>query len=141
MFYRVHLQFTVKNLLNPSRVSVGFIGSMDQRLIMRFRHPKGLSATRIHHKLEGALGPDAMPYSTVTRILQSVIWIPTDSEIPHSEIDNAIVQALGGVPFVLVNKLARNLCCAPTTVHRYVTELLHFVAIHSQWVTHDETAT
>jgi hypothetical protein len=46
---------------------------MDQRSIVRFLHLKGLDATRIRHEVEALLGPDAMPYSTVTRTLRSAI--------------------------------------------------------------------
>jgi hypothetical protein len=73
--------------------------------------------------------------------LRSAIWIPTDPETPHSEMDDAIVQALGEVPFALVKELSRRPCCAPTTIYRCLTESLHYVSKHLQWVPHDLTIT
>jgi hypothetical protein len=103
---------------------------MGQRSIVSFLHLKRLDATRIHHELEAVHGLDAMPYSTVTRTLHSAIWTQTDPKTPHSEVDDAIVQALGKLPFASVRELARRQCCAPTIIYYHFTKSLHFVSKH-----------
>jgi hypothetical protein len=45
----------------------------------------------VHHELEAVLGPDAIPYFTVTRTLHSAIWTQSDPETRHSEIQDAFV--------------------------------------------------
>jgi hypothetical protein len=106
---------------------------------VRFLHLKGVDETRIHHEPEAVLGPDAMPYSSVKRILRSAVWTQTDSEAPHSEIDQGVVQALGELAFASVKELARRMRCAPTTVYLHLTEGLHFVSKLLQWVPYDLT--
>jgi hypothetical protein len=112
---------------------------MNQRSIVRFLHLKGLDATRIRYELEVALGRDALSCSTVMRTLPSAVWTQTDVETVHSEIDNAIVQALGMLPFAPVKELARRLCYAPTTISHYLTESLHCVSKCLEWAPHDLT--
>jgi hypothetical protein len=102
---------------------------------------QGLDATRIHHELDAVHGPDAIPYPMGTQILRSAIWTQTDSETPHSEINNVIVQAFGQIPFASVKELARRLYCAPATVYRHLTGWVHFLFKHLEWVPHDFTTT
>jgi hypothetical protein len=71
-----------------------------------------------------------MPYSTVTRTLRSAIWAQTDTETSHSEIDGAIVQALGQVPFAFVEKLAQRLWDNYCLSSPY--QVTHFLSKHSQ---------
>jgi AraC-like DNA-binding protein len=101
---------------------------MDQGSIVRFPDLKRLDVTRIHHDLEALLGPDAMPNPTVMRILRSAIWTHTGRETPQSEIDDAVIQALGELACASVKELARTLCCAPTLISRYFTESFHFAS-------------
>jgi hypothetical protein len=100
---------------------------MDQTSTVWFLHLKGLHAIRIHHELEAVLRPNAMQDSRVTRALRSAIWAQPDSETPHSEIDDAIIQSLGGIPFAAVKKSARRQCWAPTPVHCHLTSPNHFI--------------
>jgi hypothetical protein len=93
----------------------------------------------MHQELEAGLGPDAMAYSMATDTLHSPTWTQTGSETPHSEVDDAILQALGKIPFASVNELARRLSCAPPTAYCHLTESLHLVSKHLQWVPHDAT--
>jgi hypothetical protein len=124
----------------PNRVCFEFIPPVDACPIVRFLCLKRLIATRIKHELEAVLGRDVIPYSMATGRLRSALWTQTDSEIPHSEIDKVTVQALGQVLFASVKELSQRLCCAPTTVYRHLTESLHFVSKHLQWVSHDLTS-
>jgi hypothetical protein len=113
---------------------------MDQRSIGQFLPLKGLDATRIHHKQETVLGPDTIPYSTVTRTLHFAIQSQTDREAPHSEIDDATVKALGEFPFASLKELGRRLCYAPPTVDCPLIESLHFASKHLQWLPHELTS-
>jgi hypothetical protein len=78
--------------------------------------------------MEAVFGP--MPCLTVTCTLHSAIWTQTDLETSHSEIDNAIIQALSKVLFASVKELAQSLCCAPTTAYRHRAESFHFAFNH-----------
>jgi hypothetical protein len=69
---------------------------------VRFLPLEGLDPDRIHHELKAVLGRDEMPYSRVIPAFRSAIWIQTDWKTPHSEIGDAIVQALGQVLFASV---------------------------------------
>jgi hypothetical protein len=103
---------------------------MDQHSILRFLYLKELDAIRIHRELDAMLGPDAVPCSTVPRTLRSAIWTQTDPETPHSEIDDAVVQALGELLFASVMELTQRLCCVPTTIYCHLSESLHFIFNH-----------
>jgi phosphoketolase len=72
-------------------------------------HLKGLGETRIRHELEAVLGPAALPCSTATRTCRSGISTLADSETPHGEMDDVIVQALGDFPIASVIEAARKL--------------------------------
>jgi hypothetical protein len=72
---------------------------------VQFPHLKGLDGPKIHHELEAVLGPDAVPYSKVMRAFRSAIWNQSDAQTPHREIDDAIVQALGELPFASMRGL------------------------------------
>jgi hypothetical protein len=88
--FHVHISSsssTIQNILKTGRVCSDFICLMDQCSIVGFLHLKELNAARIHHELSAVLRPDAMPYSTVTRILSYATWTQTGSETHHSEID------------------------------------------------------
>jgi hypothetical protein len=112
---------------------------MNPRSIVRFLHLYGLDAARGHHELEAVLGPDVMSYSTIAWALRSAIWTQTDPGTPHSEIDDAIVQALGELQFASVKQFVRRLCCSPATIYRHLTESLHFACKHLRCFPHDLT--
>jgi hypothetical protein len=95
-----------------------------------------LDAIKIHHEQDAILGSDASPYSTVMCTLRPAIWIQTDSETSHIEIDDINFQALGEIPFAPMKKFARRLCCAPTTLYHPLTALIHVVSNHSYSVPH-----
>jgi hypothetical protein len=97
---------------------------MDQRLIVRPLRLKGLDATKISGELEAAFGPDSLPYSIVMSTVRSAIWVQIDSETLHSEIEDAIVQAVGKVPLASVKELPDG--CAVRQFLYLVTSPNHF---------------
>jgi hypothetical protein len=139
MFHWGDLRFTILNVSN-ARSRTSRIDSFDGLVLnCAFLLLMGVDAMRIHHEPRAVLGPDPMPYLAVTCALRSAIRTQTDSETPHSEIDDAIVRAPGDVSFASVKELAPRLCCAPATAYHHLTESRHFIFKHLQWVPHDAT--
>jgi hypothetical protein len=108
---------------------------MDHHSIVQFLHLPELDATKIQHELEAVLGLDVMSCSTVACAFGDETW--TDSETPHSEIDDPIVQAHSDVPLASVKWLARGLFCAPMIVYCYFKGPLHSVYKYLQWISYD----
>jgi hypothetical protein len=110
---------------------------MDQRSIALYLAKKGLSATAIRRDLEETLGPEAVPYSTVTIYLRTLSFRGKTKEVeigdhdqPLDEVDEAILKALADKHFSSVRKLARYTCLSRTTVHRHLTCSLGFTVRH-----------
>jgi hypothetical protein len=110
LIHRVYLGCAILDVLNVRSRMFRISRPMNQCWIIWSPRFKGMGAARIRHEREAAVGPGALSYSIVTRILPSAIWTPTDSETPHSELGNAIAQAREKVQFTSVKGLVQRVC-------------------------------
>jgi hypothetical protein len=106
---------------------------MTQCLIIAYLSLKGMSARDIHDDIVATLGPDVVPYSSVTRYLHEARFPPSKPE-PHpadvqKDIDHsnqAILAALEDSLFASVRQLPRLTPLPSTTVYRRLTQSLGF---------------
>jgi hypothetical protein len=100
-------------------------------------------AREIHDDIVAALGPDAVPYSSVTRYLREARFPPSKPD-PHpadvqkylDDSDQIILAALEDSLFASVRQLSRLTHLPLTIVYRSLTQSLGFVARHLRWVPH-----
>jgi hypothetical protein len=116
---------------------------MDQKAIVLYLHMRGMSLDAIHEDLMRVLGENAMAYSTVTKYVRSEKFPPKNDGLPSEPIsaqpgpvDQAILTALADEPFSSVRKLSRLTCLPQSTVHRHLTNSLHFRIQHLRWIPH-----
>jgi hypothetical protein len=94
-----------------------------------------MSASEIHDDIMATVGPDAAPYSSVTRDLREARFPPSKPE-PHpadvqrylDDSDQTILAALEDNLFASVRQHSRLAHLHSTTVYRHVTQSLGFVA-------------
>jgi hypothetical protein len=100
---------------------------MTQRPIVAYLSLKGMSAREVHDDIVATIGPDAVPYSSVTRYLREARFPPSkpghhpadvqrDRDLDDS--DQAILAALEDSPFASVRQLSRLTHPPSTTVYR-----------------------
>jgi hypothetical protein len=108
---------------------------MTERPIVAYLSLKGMSAHEIHDDIVTTLGPDALPYSSVTRYLRGARFLPSKPE-PHpadvqrdfDDSDQAILAALEDSSFASVRQLSRLTHLPSTTIYRSLTRSRGFVA-------------
>jgi hypothetical protein len=124
-------------------MTLKFISVMDQKPIVLYLHMRGMSLDALHEDLMRVLRENAVVYSTVTKYVRSE-KIPPKNDGPPSEpmsvepgpVDQAILAALADYPFSSVRELSRLTCLPRSTVHRYLTDSLHFRIQHLRWIPH-----
>jgi transposase len=116
---------------------------MDQKSIVLYLAKKGMTATEIHTDLMHTLKEEAVHYSSVTRYLRSTSFTSSTSPKPEeppdremSDLDEAILTALGEQPFASVRQLAAATHLAPSTVYWHLTHKLGFTVRHLRSVPH-----
>jgi hypothetical protein len=124
-------------------MTLKFIPLMDQKAIVLYLHIKGMSLDTIHEDLVRVLGDNAVAYSTVTKYVRSERFPPKNDGPPSQPmtvepgpVDQAILTALAAYPFSSVQELSRLTCLPRSTVHRHLTDSLHFRIRHLRWVPH-----
>jgi hypothetical protein len=119
------------------------ISTMDQKAIVLYLHMRGMSLDAIHGDLMRVLGQNVVAYSTVTKYVRSEKFPPKNNGPPSEPMtvklgpaDQAILTALADEPFSSVQKLSRVTCLPRSTVHRHLTDSLHFRIQDLQWIPH-----
>jgi hypothetical protein len=89
------------------------------------------------------VGENAVAYSTVTKYVHNEKFHPKNDGPPSQPmtvepgpIDQAILTALADEPFSSVRELSRLTCLPRSTVHRHLTDSLHFRIQHLRWIPH-----
>jgi hypothetical protein len=116
---------------------------MDQKAIVLSLHMKGIWLDAIHEDVMRVLGESAVAYSTVTKYVRSE-KSPPKNDGPLSQpltvepgpVDQAILTALADDPFSSVRELSRLTCLPRSTVHRHLTDSLHFRIQYLRWIPH-----
>jgi hypothetical protein len=106
---------------------------MDQKAIVLSLHMSGMSLDAIHEDLMCVLGENAVASSTVPKYVRSGEF-PPNNDGPPSEpitvepgpVDQATSIALADYTFSWVRELSRVTCLPRSTVHRHLTDSLHF---------------
>jgi hypothetical protein len=116
---------------------------MSQRPIVADLSTKRMSAREIHDDVVATLGPDVVPYNSVTQYLCEARFLPSKPEPHPAEIQTdfndsarAILAALEDSPFASVRQLSRLTHLPSTTVYRSFTDSLGFMARQLRWVPH-----
>jgi hypothetical protein len=98
---------------------------------------RGMSLDAIHEDLMRVLGENAAAYSTVTKYVHSERFPPKNDGPPSEPIsvepgpvEQAISTALADYPFSSVRELSRLTFLPHSTVHRQLTDSLHFRIQH-----------
>jgi hypothetical protein len=116
---------------------------MDQKAIAPYLHMRGMSLDAIHEDLVRmrVLGENAVAYSTVTKSVCSEKFPPKSDEQPSGPmtvepdpVDQAILTVFADDPFSSVRELSRLTCLPRFTVHRHLTNSLHFRIQHLRWM-------
>jgi hypothetical protein len=108
-----------------------------------YLHMREMSLYAIHEDLMRVLGENAVTYSMVTKYLPSEKFPPKNDGPPSepisvepSPVDQVILTALADEPFSSVRELSRLTCLPRSTVHRHLTDSLHFRIQHLRWIPH-----
>jgi hypothetical protein len=87
------------------------------------------------------LGENAAAYSTVTKYVRGGKFPPKNDRPPSQPltlepgpVDQAILTALADYLFSSVRELSRLTCLPRSTVHRSLTDSLHFRIQHLRWI-------
>jgi hypothetical protein len=114
---------------------------MDQKPIVIHLRMKGTALDAIHDDRVRTLGKDAVAYSTVTKYTRSAQFSgrkeatpPEALDVERSPVNETILITLAEFPFSPVRELSRRICLPRSTVHRHLTQSLHFTVRHLQWV-------
>jgi hypothetical protein len=113
---------------------------MDQKAIVLCLYMRGMVLNTIHKYLMRVFGENAVAYSTVTKYVRSE-RLPPKNDGPPSEpinvepgaVDQAILTAFADDPFSSVREFLRLTCLPRFTVHRHLTDSLHFRIQHLRW--------
>jgi hypothetical protein len=116
---------------------VKLISMMDQKSIVLYLHMRGIWLDAIHEDLVRVLGENTVAYSTLMKYVRSEKFPPKNDGPPSDPIsvepgsgDQAILTALADCPFSSVRELSRLSCLPRATVHRFLTDSLHFSIQH-----------
>lgn len=118
---------------------------MDIKSIVLYLTKKGLNNGEIHRELVKTLKFSAPAYSTVCKYARSSSWtqqeVKEDPEKKYMEqiITEAILSALDKQPFASVCEIAKLTRISKTTVHRFLTDVMHFKNKALKWVPHELT--
>jgi hypothetical protein len=114
-----------------------FISVIYQKTIVLCLQMRGMSLDASHEDLMRVLGENTVAYSTVTKYLRSEQFLPKNHGPPSEPInvepgpvDQAILAALADDPFSSVRELSRLTCLRRSSVHRHLTDSLHFKIQH-----------
>jgi hypothetical protein len=114
---------------------------MDQKGIVRYLHMRGMLLDAIHQDLMRGVGKNGVEHSMVTKYVRREKYPPKNDGPPSQPIsvepgpvDQAILTALADDPFSSVRELSRLTCFPRSTVHRHLTDSLHFTIQHLRWI-------
>ena len=109
-------------------------------------HYEGFSGVQIHKKLIELFKEKAPAYSTVTRHIRALSFNSTlkvDENITTEKWNPTIAYKISNFldfyPNSSVRYLSSHLNIPPTTVYRYLTEVLKFKCFHLRWIPHPLT--
>jgi hypothetical protein len=116
---------------------------LDQRYVIKFLWESGKAADAIHLTLQEHYDKDAYCERTVYRWVQALKLgrtnlsnIPSPGRTPDELLPAHIQQAMMADPYISATKVAHALNVSPSTVCRYLHEVLQKKFLHLRWVPH-----
>jgi len=122
--------------------------NLDLRSIVLFLNLQGKSKKAIGIEINNTLQKKAIAYSTVTKYLRENFFSSDNKDdgnsnenFEHLLFQQIILKVLNDYPFSSIREIEDMTNIPKTTVHRILTQELHFVSCHLKWVPHNLNST
>ncbi len=109
-------------------------------------HSEGFSAVQIHKKLTELFKEKTPAYSTITKKIRALSFssnLDDKEKMAPSQIDFHIAMKISNhlecFPNSSVRFISSQVDVPPTTVYRYLTEVLNYKCVHLRWIPHQLT--